>query len=482
MKNFRIKILTIILVSLLNYGFAQQPETFALDSAMIIAAKNNPDVKVAFNQYLASLEKVPQVGTLPDPQASFSFFIKPMAILGGNQVANIQVMQMFPWFGTLQLAKDEASEMAKAKYEVFNVAKADLFYQVKSVWYQLMKLDREIELVKENIELLKSLEKLALVKFQSPQIGVSSTDMNAGSSQINSSSGGNMNVTGGGMSGMNTTQNQGNNKSMSSNQNSVMQEGMASNGSGLKDVLRVRMEILEQQSKLSLLTDQRKTAETGFNVLLNRDVDIPVNITDSLQEVSLPFEKTAIADSILTNNPMLSMLEKETSSYEKMEEKARKMGLPMVGIGLNYMINQKREDNTFMMNGKDMVMPMVSVSIPVYRKKYNAMQKEARLMQEAAKEQTKSVQNNLQLQYRNFIQNLDDAGRRIKLYSEQEELAQKTTDLLLTEFASSGAGYEEVLRMQYKVIDYGFKRIEAITDLNTTVAMAEKLMNSVKID
>jgi outer membrane protein TolC len=222
--------------------------------------------------------------------------------------------------------------------------------------------------------------------------------------------------------------------------------------------------------------------ETSFNALLNRDQNISVEINDSLDIQPLPAEKLAIADSILANNPMLAMFESEVSSYEIMEQKAKKMGLPMVGVGLNYMVNQKREDNTFMMNGNDMVMPMFSVSIPIYRKKYDAMQKEAQLMQEAAKQQTISLQNNLQVQYRSFIQNLDDAERRVVLYNEQEELARKTTDLILSDFATTGADYEEVLRMQTKVLDYGFKHVEAITDYNTSVAMAEKLMNSVKIN
>ena len=179
---------------------------------------------------------------------------------------------------------------------------------------------------------------------------------------------------------------------------------------------------------------------------------------------------------------MLAMQESEISSYEIMEQKAKKMGLPMIGVGLNYMINQKREGNTFMMNGDDMVMPMFSVSIPISRKKYTAMQNEAQLMQEAGKQQTISIKNNLLLQYRSFVQNLDDAERRASLYNQQEELARKTTDLLLAGFATTGADYEEVLRMQYKVLDYGFKRIEAVTDYNTSVAMAEKLMNSTTIN
>ncbi len=480
MKKIRIFIISVILLMAYYRGVAQEPETLRLEDYLEKAAENNPDLKVAFNQYLASLEKVPQVGTLPDPQASFGFFIKPMAIVGGNQVANIEVMQMFPWFGTLKLAKDEASKMAKAKYEVFNAAKTDLFYQVKANWYQLMKTDREIVLVKENIELLESLEKLVLVKFQSPTTGGGSSG-SAGSNTMNAASPANMNASGGGMDGMKPAPATAT-LSTASMPSGTMSSGMGSKATGLQDVLRVKMEILDQQNKLALLIDQRKTLETSFNSLLNRDRNISVVINDSLDIQPLPAEKLAIADSILANNPMLAMLESEVSSYEIMEQKAKKMGLPMVGVGLNYMVNQKREDNTFMMNGNDMVMPMFSVSIPIYRKKYDAMQKEAQLMQEAVKQQTIGLQNNLQVQYRSFIQNLDDAERRVVLYNEQEELARKTTDLILSDFATTGADYEEVLRMQTKVLDYGFKHVEAITDYNTSVAMAEKLMNSVKIN
>lgn len=477
MKKITIYIIFAALLVAFKPGFSQESEKLSLDSYLEMAAQNNPDLKVAFNQYLASLEKVPQVGSLPDPQASFGFFIKPMAIVGGNQVGNIQVMQMFPWFGILKLAKDEASEMAKAKYEVFNSAKADLFYLVKANWYLLMKIDREIILVKENIELLESLEKLVLVKFQSPISGGSSAETK-GAGLMNSGSSGNTNASGGGMGGMKTAQTSP--TSAAGNMpTSTMPSGMGSKATGLQDVLRVKMEILDQQNKLKLLSDQRLTAEISFNSLLNRDQQLSVVIDDLLETQPLPAEKLAIADSILANNPMLTMLGSEVSSYEIMEQKAKKMGLPMVGVGLNYMVNQKREGNTFMMNGNDMVMPMFSVSIPIYRKKYDAMQKEAQFMQEAAKQQTISLKNNLQVQYRSFIQNLDDAERRVALYNEQEELARKTTDLILVDFATTGADYEEVLRMQYKLLDYGFKHIEAITDYNTSVAMAEKLMNSV---
>jgi outer membrane protein TolC len=177
---------------------------------------------------------------------------------------------------------------------------------------------------------------------------------------------------------------------------------------------------------------------------------------------------------------MLAMLENESGAYRFMEMKAKKMGYPMLGIGLDYMLIQERHGNPSMMNGNDMIMPMVSISIPVYRKKYNAMQNEARFMQESIAHQIIDMRNNLMVQYRQLVQGLDDAERRIELYREQEDLARKTTGLLLSGFSTTGNNYEEILRMQMRVLDYAFKHIEAIVDYNMAAAMAEKLMNSVK--
>jgi outer membrane protein TolC len=475
----KLKLYFIILIIPMFHGNVNSQDSVSeLDGYLKTAAMNNPGVKAAYQQYLAALEKVPQVGSLPDPVATFGFFIKPMEQLGGNQVGNIQLMQMFPWFGTLKAAKDEASMMAKAKYDAFTATKDELFFEVKSNWYQLMKYDLEIALVKNNIDLLQSLEKLTLIKFQSPDN--SSSSVSPGTGSMNSANPGTAGNSPGSMTNMGNQQSPSNSGSSGMNRSPGMPGSMNSNQTGLQDVLRVRMEILEEQDRLALLLDQRRTEEVKFNALLNRDQNISVQISDSLLVQKLPVNKLAVADSIMSNNPMLSMLEDETGSYASMEQKARKMGLPMMGVGLNYMPVAKREGNTSMMNGKDMFMPMVSVTIPIYRKKYNAMQNEARLMQETGDQQTIDMKNNLNVRYRQFVQDLDDAERRMALYKEQEDLARKTADLLLTGFSTTGNNFEEVLRMQLKVLDYSFDHVEAIVDYNTAVAMAEKLMNSLK--
>jgi hypothetical protein len=149
MKTFN-KILTVIfMLGILNTTFAQQSDS--LTNYLEIAAKNNPFVLQKFAEYEAALQKVPQVGGLPDPELSLGIFLKPMELVGGNQVADIRLMQMFPWVGVLKNAKDEMSLMAQAKYESFRDAKLQIFYNLQQSWHEMYKVNAAIQVSEKNL-------------------------------------------------------------------------------------------------------------------------------------------------------------------------------------------------------------------------------------------------------------------------------------------------------------------------------------------
>ena len=139
-----------------------------------MAVKMNPTVLQRYAEYEASLQKVPQVGSLPNPELSLGVFLSPMELVGGQQIADIRLMQMFPWFGVLKNAKDEMSLMAKAKFEVFRDAKLQVYYQVQETWYQLYKTQQNISITEANIELLGTIERLVTIKNQVGTAGSSS--------------------------------------------------------------------------------------------------------------------------------------------------------------------------------------------------------------------------------------------------------------------------------------------------------------------
>lgn len=466
MKNWIIYILLILVYSSNAYGQT-------LNEYLIIAAENNPNLKSKYFQYQAALERVPQVGSLPDPQLGFSFFIMPMERYMGNQVGTISLMQMFPWFGTLGAAKNEMTFMAKAKFEEFNETKSMLFYEVRANWYALQLLEKEIAITKENIELLRTMEQIALTRFKS---GGQSSNNSGGSGNMRSSGNPNTNSSSSGMGGMNM---QGQSQSGNSPSRNMPQmgemESMSSSGSMI-DVLRVQMEINELQNNLALLEDSKIPLLVRFNLLLNRDKNETVLFSESIMAVTIPISLNEIPDSIKANNPMLNMLEQDEQAFIAQGKMNQKMGLPMIGVGLQYDIFQPRANSESMMNGRNMLMPMATVTIPLWRKKYTASVRESDFMRQSVIELKQEVSNQLMVNYEDALKDFKDADRRVKLYQDQTSLANQALNILIVQYTTEGSNFEEVLRMQQQLLDYRLKYLDALIDGNIAVAMMERLM------
>lgn len=463
-------------------GYSQQyPDS--LISYLEISAKNNPAVQQKFTEYKAALQKVPQAGALADPELSLGLFLKPMELMNGNQLADIRLMQMLPWFGVLRYARDEMSLMANAKYELFRDAKLQVSFEVEQGWYELYKVRKEISVSEKNIEILKTIERLALVRFQSSSAGgvpatSQSTAMNSKTSQ-NGIAGGSS-----GMQGMG-----GNQVSQGAVPSAQTSQSMAaasmdsqSGGSGLADLYRIMIEAGELENNLASLKSQERSLLALFNSYLNRPSLTPVFTGDILSADSLFFPGVELPDSLMVQNPMLAMLDFEEQAYEARKNMVTRMGYPMVGLGVNYSLINRSEMSGSPMNGKDMIMPMVSVTLPIYRKKYRAMQTEADLLRTAASQNRQSVSNSLQSEYYQALQMYEDAQRRVRLYESQYQLASRSLDLIMKSFAVSASGLTDVLRVQQQTLDYELKRVEAVADLYSAFAWLNRLTVNLTTD
>ena len=477
-RSVRKLILTFLLIGI--YTIANSQQTDSLMVYLEIAAKNNPTVLQRYAEYEAALQKVPQVGSLPDPEASLGVFLKPMELVGGNQLADIQLMQMFPWFGVLKNARDEMSLMAKAKLETFRDAKFQVFYDVQRTWYELNKVKQKIRISEKNIALLQTVERLAIVRFKAGPSGSGSAPASKSMSQASSPG------SSSGSSGMNSMGGGSDNSGGSSSSQAVSpmggsSMGSSSGGSGLSDVYRIQIEIGDLQNNINLLKNQLITISAKFNSYLNRPQAAIVALPDTLNSENFDPSLLAISDSILKNNPMLGMLQFEQQSLEARKQMVTKMSYPMVGVGLNYSLINKSAMSTSPMNGKDMVMPEVKVTLPICRKKYKAMRDETDFLKTANTQNYNAATNSLQTEYYQALQLYQDAQRRTKLYASQYQLASKSLDIMFKSFASSGASLTDILRVRQQTLDYEYQQIEAVADNNTSIAWFNRLMAYTKI-
>jgi outer membrane protein TolC len=258
--------------------------------------------------------------------------------------------------------------------------------------------------------------------------------------------------------------------------------GSSSGGSGLTDLYRIMIEAGELENNLASIRSQERSIIARFNSYLDRPSLTPVFTEDILSADSLFFPLDELPDTLIAQSPMLAMLEFEGQAYEARRHMVTRMGFPMVGLGVDYSIINRSEMSASPMNGRDMIMPMVSVTLPIYRKKYRAMQTEAGLLSTAASQSRQSASNKLQSEYYQALQMYEDAQRRVRLYKSQYQLASRSLDLIMKSFAVSASGLTDVLRVQQQTLDYELKQAEAVADLNTAVAWLNRLTASIKSD
>ncbi len=407
-RDWKLEIRCFFLISIL-YFLAAATQAQTLQEYQQLAAENNPGLQANYKTFEVALQKVPQQSTLPDPTFSFGYFISPVETRVGPQQAKFSLSQLFPWFGTLRAQGDAAALMAEAKYQSFLDARNSLFYQVASAYYPLYELNKWKEIERENVEILESYKAIANAKFK--------------------------------------------------------------NGSGaMVDVLRVDIMLKDANTNLSILEQKEKPFVTAFNKLLNRDADDAVVVVDSLPTGSL-LAGNFRGDSLLTANPMLNALDLSMQASKANELAAKKQGFPKLGVGLDYVMVGKRTDMEVADNGKDVLMPMVSVSIPIFRKKYRAAIKESQLMQESYALQKEEYSKMLTSKYEMTRFEMQQQQELLRLYDQQIQESNQILNLLFTGYGNSGQAFEEVLRMQQQLLKY--EKMKATAEIQYQIALAK---------
>jgi len=234
------------------------------------------------------------------------------------------------------------------------------------------------------------------------------------------------------------------------------------------DVLRVDIMLKDAETRLQILNDKEKSLLSTFNNLLNRSENAPVVVADSLSIQELPVAVSK--DSLLNRNPVLTELDLKIKASEASEVVAQKQGLPNVGVGLDYVIVGEPSGMTSADNGKDVLMPMVSVSIPLFRKKNKAAEREARLMQESFSLQKENRLNILVSEFDRAKFELQQQRQLVQLYETQIGTTRQSLNLLFTAYGNSGREFEEVLRMQQQLLQYEKSKATALTEFQVALA------------
>ena len=369
-----------------------------LESLINVALTNNPEIQKFELRYKIASEKINEVNTIPNTEFGVGYFISTPETRTGAQRFKVSAKQMMPWFNTISARENYVKSLAKAKYEDIVIAKRKLISAVSQSYYNLYAYNAKQKVLIDNIELLKTYETMALT---SVEVGKAS----------------------------------------------------------VVDVLRLQMRQNELQQLLEVLMQQFIAEQTAFNKLLNRERDIKVNV---IKELRIPLKSFEDNTGNLELHPELLKFDKLYYSVEQSELLNQKESSPMIGFGLDYINLEKRPNLDFSDNGKDIVMPMVSISIPIFNNKYKSKTVQNRLQQQEITAQKQERLNKLTTRLDKAFN--DRISSRISYQTQSKNLiqAKNAQDILTKSYETGTINFNDVLDIQELQLKFQLNQVESI--------------------
>jgi len=391
-------------------------ENSTLHDYLTYAALDNPGLKSAFDRWRAALEKVPQAKSLPDPKLSYTEYVQAVETRVGPQQWNVSLAQTFPWFGTLGLqgrAATHAAEVARHQYEA---AKLKLLYQVKHVYYEYYYLGRAVAVTEENVQLLTHLESVARARYRAGEAPHST-------------------------------------------------------------LIRAQVELGKLQDHLRALRDLQEPVVARLNAALNRDSEAPVPWPKELPENDTAVTSEQLLEWLRQGNPELKALDfvalKEADSIAL----ARKNRYPDITLGVTYISTDDALMPGTSESGKDPVLAMLSVNVPIWARKYGAVEREAKARLDSALNERRNRENSLVADLKMAWYNFRDAERKIALY-EETLIPQADQGLKVTQeaFKTGQADFLDLIDAQRTLLEFQLMYERALVNRAQRLAELEMLV------
>ncbi|MFQ5446468.1 MAG: TolC family protein, partial [Saprospiraceae bacterium] len=369
----------LLLLTLWQVGSAQ-----SLEQLLISADSTNLELKALYQEYLATLERAPQVSQLPEPEAGLGIFALPAETRLGPQWVRLSATQMFPWKGTLDARKNVVLAMAKAQYEKIAASRLNLHYRIKQAYFKLYDFENRQRILRESIDIFKTLESVTTTKVETGKANVA-------------------------------------------------------------DVLRIQIRIRDLEEELNILENQKEKPLATINRLLNRPEGTPVQVTQTLALASPPYDRATMLSYIRENHPMLRMFTLQQETSRRAIELNTLEGKPSFAAGLDYIAVGKRSDADPSGNGRDIFSPRIGVRIPLYREKYQAKEQEERIKIQALETWKEDWFLQFRSAIEKAYADLEDGLIKYRLYAEQKETTQSAIDLMLAEYSTEKARFIDLL-------------------------------------
>ncbi len=395
-------------------------ESATLADYLAYGAINNPGLEAAFNLWRAATERIAQARALPDPKLSFGYFIREIETRVGPQRAKVGISQMFPWFGKRGLRGDVAEQAAEAFWAEYEAKKLSLFYRIEQAYREYWYMARSVEVTAENKRLLTTLEGVARRKY-------------------------------------------------------------ATGTAPYSAVIKAQVELGKLEDRLATLIDRRVPISAELNAVLGRVSTVvhpwPAEAPADTNWLEPSFER--LSRQLEQNSPELKKAGSVAAKEKARVALAKRNYYPDIGFGLDYMFTGKSSIGNPEDSGKDAVVAMVSINLPIYLGKYRAALREAEANRLAADKVLEDETNRVYAVLQTASFGFRDAERKIGLYRDTLlPKARQSLEVARQAFEGERADFLDLIDAERTLLEFDLSYARALADRSIRLAEIEMIVGT----
>lgn len=235
------------------------------------------------------------------------------------------------------------------------------------------------------------------------------------------------------------------------------------------DIIRAQVELATMENDLISLNKSRPAVIARLNSLLNRPAEneLPWPQAPPYREVLINFPQ--VNELITTNNPELQSAAYEIEAAKSSEKLAKKKFYPEFGVGVSV-------DAGMGENMHHRTMPKIQLTLPIWRSKYKAAERQANAQVMQATQQKVQMENTLAARGQQVLFKLQDSDRKIRLYG--DVVIPKVKEMVIASESTYQAGSLDFLSLvdsQRSLIRYQFEYERIVADNAQKLAELEML-------
>lgn len=395
-----------------------EQDSGSLRSYVARAFSNSPALRASFEQWRAALAQPEQERELPGLVLTYGGFIRAVETRVGPQRHRLGAMQWFPWPSRLTASADAAGYAALSAQQRFEAHALDLAAEVARAYWRLWRIQKAKRVERDQREILRSF-----------------------SAQVRAR----------------------------------LEAGRA----GLSDLAHVDLAISRIADTIATLDEAERSAAAELVRVIGAPdgTDTPIRPELDPPHARLPVLDDGTLKERAVEHPRVKSMASMSESAQERARAVKGERAPSFGLGLDWIVTGEAPNPGIPDSGKDAVVGMVSVKVPVSGGAYRAARREALARSAAFRAREQAARDRAIAEVEQTLADLRNAVRRVKLYEStllpQAETTYRST---LDGYRSGRSSIAEVLLAERDLLELALGLFDAHADYGTVWAELERVV------